>query len=74
VGNKEIVSMFISMSDSIRNMDSNGDLYDPLHSLVEDWKKKSSVRIGMATGLDGEESERIIGEGMTSFCNMVPSE
>jgi hypothetical protein len=28
----------------------------------------------MATGLDGEESERIIGEGMTSFCNMVPSE
>jgi hypothetical protein len=62
------------MSDSIRNMDSNGNFYNPLHPLVDDRKNKFSVRIGTATGLDGEESERIIGEGMTIFCNTVPSE
>jgi hypothetical protein len=33
VGNKEIASMFISMSDSIRDMDTNADFYDPLHPL-----------------------------------------
>jgi hypothetical protein len=73
VGNKDIASMFISMSDSICNMDSNGDFYDPLYPLVDERKKKFSVRIGTAAGLDGEESKRIIGEGMTLFCNMVPS-
>jgi hypothetical protein len=62
------------MSDSIRDMDSNADFYDPLHPLVEDRKTKFSVRIGTASGLDGEESERIIGEGMTLFCNLVPSD
>jgi hypothetical protein len=62
------------MSDSIHNMDSNGDFYHPLHSLVEDRKKRFPVRIGTSTGLDGEESQKIIGEGMTLFCNMVPSE
>jgi hypothetical protein len=42
VGNKEIVLMFISMSDSICDMDSNADFYDPLHPLVDEWKKKFS--------------------------------
>jgi hypothetical protein len=28
----------------------------------------------MAAELDGEERERIIGEGMTLFCNLVPSQ
>jgi hypothetical protein len=73
VGNKEIASMFISISDSIHNMDSKGDFYDPLHPLVKEQKKKFSERIGTAAGLDGEESKRIIGEGMTLFCNTVPS-
>jgi hypothetical protein len=40
VGNKESGSMFISMSDSIWNMDSNGEFYNPLHPLVDDQKKK----------------------------------
>jgi hypothetical protein len=31
VRNKEVVLMFISMSDSICHMDSNGDFYNPLH-------------------------------------------
>jgi hypothetical protein len=74
LGNEELASMFVSMSDSIRDMDSNADFYDPLHPLVEDRKNKFSVRIGTAAGLDGEESERIIGEGMTLFCNLVPSD
>jgi hypothetical protein len=73
VGNKEIASMFISMSDSICDMDTNADFYDPLHPLVNEQKEKFSVRIGTAAGLDGEESKRIIGEGMTLFCNLVPS-
>jgi hypothetical protein len=74
VGNEEIASMFISMSDSIRYMDSKGDFYNPLHPLVADRKEKFSVRIGMDAGLDYEESESIIGEGMTLFCNSIPSE
>jgi hypothetical protein len=28
----------------------------------------------MASGLDCEGSKRIIGEGMTLFCNLVPAE
>jgi hypothetical protein len=74
VGNKEIASIFISMSNSIRNMDMNADFYDPLHPLVDDQKRKFSLRIGTAAGFDIEESERIIGEGMTLFCNLVPSQ
>jgi hypothetical protein len=74
VGNKEIASIFISMSDSIRDMDTNADFYDPLHPLVDDRKRKFSLRIGTAAGFDIEESERIIGEGMTLFCNLVPSQ
>jgi hypothetical protein len=74
VGNKDIGSMFISMSNSIRNMDSNGNFYNPLHPLVNDRKNKFSVRMGTATGLDCEESKRIIGEGLTIFRNTVPSE
>jgi hypothetical protein len=73
VENKEIASMFLSISDSIRNMDSKGDFYDPLRQLVQERKKKFSERIGRTAGLDGEESKRITGEGMTLFCNMVPS-
>jgi hypothetical protein len=74
VGNKEIASIFMSMSDSIRDMDTNADFYHPLHPLVDDQKKKFSLRIGTAAGLDSEESKKIIGEGMTLFCNLVPSQ
>jgi hypothetical protein len=73
VGNKEIASIFIAISDSIRSLDPQGDFYNPLHPLVEERKRKFSEIIGTAAGLDGEESERIIGEGMTLFCNMIPS-
>jgi hypothetical protein len=71
VGNKEIASIFIAISDSICSLDTQGDFYDPLHPLVEEQKKKFSERIGTAAGLDGEESERVIGEGMTLFCNTI---
>jgi hypothetical protein len=37
-------------------------------------EEKFSVRIGTDAGLDYEESESIIGEGMTVFCNLIPSE
>jgi hypothetical protein len=50
------------MSDSICDMDTNADFYNPLHPLVDDRKKKFSLRIGTAAGLDSEESERIIGK------------
>jgi hypothetical protein len=73
VGNKKITLMFISISDSICNMDTKGDFYNPPHPLVEERKKKFSERIRTSAGLDGEESKRIIGEGMTLFCNTVPS-
>jgi hypothetical protein len=73
VGNKEIALIFIAISDSIHSLDAQGDFYNPLHPLVEERKKKFSERIGTAAGLDGEESERIIGEGMTLFCNTIPS-
>jgi hypothetical protein len=56
------------------NENVTNQFYNPLHPLVNVRKKKFSVRIGTATGLDGEESERIIGEGMTLFRNTVPSE
>jgi hypothetical protein len=36
VGNKEIASIFISISDSIRSLNSQGDFYDPLHPLVDE--------------------------------------
>jgi hypothetical protein len=73
VGNKEIASIFIAISNSIRSLDAQGEFYDPLHPLVEERKKKFSERIGTAAGLDGEESDRIIGEGTTLFCNTIPS-
>jgi hypothetical protein len=73
VGNREIASIFLAISDSIRSLEAKGDFYNPLHPLVEEQKKKFSERIGTAAGLDGDESKRIIGEGMTLFCNTIPS-
>jgi hypothetical protein len=73
IGNTQISSVFLSMSDSIRYMDPRGVFYNPLHPLVADRRDKFSVRLGTEAGLDLAQSQSIIGEGLTLFCNRVPS-
>jgi hypothetical protein len=73
VGNTSIGSLFQSMLESIRYLDPRGVFYNPLDPLVADRKEKFWVRLGMEAGLDQEQSKSIMGEGMTLFCNPVPS-
>jgi hypothetical protein len=74
VGNCDIASLFLSMTDSIRYMDPEKVFYNPLHPQVADWQYKFSRRIGTEAGFDNDLSKRIIGEGMTLFFNPIPSQ
>jgi hypothetical protein len=71
-GNKEIASLFLSMSDSVRFLDPEGIFYDASHPRVSDRQREFSMRIGLDAGFDRLSSHRIIGEGMTLFSNPIP--
>jgi hypothetical protein len=74
VGNANIANIFLSMSDTVRYLDKGQRFYNPSHPLVPDRHAKFSFRIGTEAGLSAEQSQTIIGEGLTIFSNPVPSQ
>jgi hypothetical protein len=73
VGNAIIAKIFLSMSETVRDMDKQGRFHNESNDLVGTRRSKFSLRIGMEAGLSQQQSELIIGEGLTIFSNHVPS-
>jgi hypothetical protein len=69
-----IAKIFLSMSDTVRHLDQQGLFYNPSHDMVANRHNKFSLRIGMEAGLTMNQSQPIIGEGLTIFSNPVPSQ
>ena len=74
IGNAMIAKLFLSLSETVRDLDKQGRFHNQSHDLVETRRAIFSLRIGMEGGLSKQESELIIGEGLTIFSNPIPSQ